>query len=81
MDKPTYIYTSPDGGETVYRQTVGGNDRELVSKSEHAKILSVLNEDQEMFTLEAYHIRKQYPVLENAYQQYKFLWSMIVGNK
>lgn len=31
---PTYIYESPNGGETVYRRMVGNSTRELYSVSE-----------------------------------------------
>ena len=31
MAKPSYIYESPDGGDTVYRRQCGSNQRELVT--------------------------------------------------
>lgn len=30
---PTYIYESPDGGETVYRRQFNSSDRELIKVS------------------------------------------------
>jgi hypothetical protein len=33
MTAPTYIYESPDGGETVYRRISGSQDRELIKVS------------------------------------------------
>jgi hypothetical protein len=35
----TYIYESPDGGETVYRREPGGTDRELHHVSDKRKNL------------------------------------------
>ena len=33
MTAPTYIYESPDGGDTVYRRQFGSNQRELIKVS------------------------------------------------
>ena len=36
---PTYIYESPDGGETVYRRQSGMSDRELIKISDSQKYI------------------------------------------
>jgi len=33
-EKPTYVYESPDGGNTIYRRESGSDERELVKKGE-----------------------------------------------
>ena len=39
MTAPTYIYESPDGGETVYRRHSGSLSRELIKVSKAAKYI------------------------------------------
>ena len=39
MTAPTYIYESPDGGETVYRREIGSKDRELIKVSKAQKYI------------------------------------------
>ena len=36
----TYIYESPDGGDTVYRRTPGSLDREMIKESPFRKKMS-----------------------------------------
>jgi len=39
MTAPTYIYESPDGGETVYRRLGGSPNRELIKVAESQRYI------------------------------------------
>jgi hypothetical protein len=43
----TYIYESPDGGETVYAREAGSTNREMIGQSTKAKsLLEKMQEDK-----------------------------------
>ena len=73
------IYVSPDGGHTVYEQNRDGTRGVLVLEDDHAKMIKQLSEDSDMFGFEAYALRKKYPALRKAYDQYKTVWHMVNG--
>jgi|TARA_R110001592_G_scaffold277502_1_gene544664 hypothetical protein len=70
------IYVSPDGGETVYEQLPNG-DRKLVSQSQQAKDNETVYEESEMVGVEAIELRRKYPTLKKAWDQYRTVWYLI----
>ena len=78
--QPKYIYTSPDGGHTVYQQEFGKEEKIKISEDEYAlSVIQAQNEDQ-MCGWEAVQIRKKHPALQEAWNQYKTLWRLCVDN-
>jgi hypothetical protein len=75
------IYVSPDGGHTVYEQNQDGSRGRLVEEDSHARMLNELQQDSDMFGFEAYALRRKYPTLQKAYDQYKTVWHMINGGE
>ena len=71
------IYVSPDGGHTVYEQNRDGTRGVLVLEDDHAKMIKQLSEDSDMFGFEAYELRKKYPTLQKAYEQYKTIYKLV----
>ena len=70
------MYVSPDGGETVYEQLPTGH-KNLLDKSEIA-----LDKEQEMYEMElvgtdAIALRRKYPALQKAWNQYKTIWKLV----
>jgi len=74
------IFVSPDGGETVYQQLPDGN-RVLVEQSQKAKDEETAYEEAEMVGVEAIELRRKYPTLRKAWQRYRTVWHLIVGNE
>ena len=74
------IYVSPDGGETVYEQLPNG-DRVLVEQSQRAKDEETAYEEAEMVGAEAIELRRKYPTLKKAWDQYRTVWHLIVGKE
>lgn len=70
------IYVSPDGGHTIYEQLRNGK-RKLIEEDDHAKMLNTLRDDAEMFGIEAYELRRKYPALQKAYDQYKVMYKLV----
>jgi hypothetical protein len=70
------IFVSPDGGHTVYEQLSNG-DRILVQEDDHAKMMRHIDEDSEMWGEDAYELRKKYPALQTAYNQYKTVYKLV----
>ena len=70
------IYVSPDGGHTVYEQLRNGR-RKLIEEDSHARMLNELQQDSDMFGFEAYILRKKYPTLKKAYDQYKTIYKLV----
>jgi hypothetical protein len=70
------IYISPDGGETVYEQLPNG-DRILVEQSQEAKDEETAYEEAEMVGAEAIALRRKYPTLKKAWDQYRTVWHLI----
>ena len=70
------IYVSPDGGHTVYEQLRNGQ-RRLIEEDDHARMLKHLREDSDMWGMEAYELRRKYPTLQKAYDQYKTIYKLV----
>ena len=70
------IYISPDGGETVYEQLPNG-DRILVEQSQAAKDEETAYEEADMVGAEAIALRRKYPTLKKAWDQYRTVWHLI----
>ena len=77
---PMPIYVSPDGGETVYEQLPNG-DRKLVEQSQRAKDEEQAYEEAEMMGAEAIELRRKYPALKKAWDQYRTIWHLINENE
>ena len=76
---PMPIYTSPDGGETVYEQLPNG-ERKLVEQSQKAKDQQMAYEELEMVGTEAIELRRKYPTLQKAWDKYRTVWHIINEN-
>ena len=70
------IYISPDGGETVYEQLPNG-DRILVEQSQAAKDEETAYEEADMVGVEAIALRRKFPTLKKAWDQYRTVWHLI----
>ena len=77
---PMPIYTSPDGGETVYEQLPNGK-KKLVEKSQKALDQELAYEELEMVGTEAIKLRRKYPTLKKAWDKYRTVWHLINENK
>tara|TARA_R110001606_G_scaffold227519_1_gene375575 strand:- start:100 stop:366 length:267 start_codon:yes stop_codon:yes gene_type:complete len=75
------VYTSPDGGETVYVQKKDGTRGRLVSQTQYAKDMDTLRDEEEMVDEYAIKMRRKYPALGKAWKHYKTVWHLIMGNK
>ena len=75
------IYVSPDGGETVYVQKKNGTRGRLVSKSQYAKDIETIQDEQEMIDEYAVKMRRKYPALGKAWKHYKTVWHLLMGSK
>ena len=73
------IYTSPDGGETVYEQLPNG-ERKLLEQSQKAKDQQMAYEELEMVGTEAIQLRRKYPTLQKAWDKYRTVWHLINEN-
>ena len=73
------IYTSPDGGETVYEQ-LGIGEKRLIEQTQKAKDQQVAYEELEMVGVEAIELRRRYPTLQKAWDKYLTVWHLINGN-
>ena len=73
------IYTSPDGGETVYEQLPNG-ERKLVEQSQKAMDQQLAYEELEMVGIEAIELRRKYPTLQKAWDKYRTVWHLIKEN-
>jgi hypothetical protein len=73
------IFVSPDGGETVYQQLPNGN-RVLVEQSQKAKDEETAYEEAEMVGVEAIELRRKYPTLKKAWDQYRVIWRLVNDN-
>ena len=51
--------------------------RKLVDEDDHARALRELQEDSDMWGFEAYCLRKKYPTLKKAYDNYKTIWHLV----
>ena len=75
------IFTSPDGGETVYVQKKDGSRGRMVSQSQYAKDIETLQDEDEMVDEYAIKMRRKYPALGKAWKHYKTVWHLIMGSK
>ena len=76
---PAPIYTSPDGGETVYQELRNGK-RKLVEQSQLAKDTEQEMYEHEMVGVDAIKLRRKYPALQKAWDQYKTVWKLVAYN-
>lgn len=70
------VFVSPDGGETVYEQFANG-DRKMVEQTPLAKDTEQAMYEQEMVGVEAIRLRRKYPALKKAWEQYKTIWKLV----
>ena len=73
------MYTSPDGGETVYQELPNG-DKKLLQQSQLAKDTEQEMYEQEMIGVDAIKLRRKYPALQKAWNQYKTIWKLVAYN-
>ena len=76
--QPKYIYTSPDGGHTVYQQEFGSDVRVKVSEDTFALSVLKAQDEEHMCGWEAIEIRKRHPALQEAWDRYKTVWRLCV---
>jgi hypothetical protein len=77
---PMPIYTSPDGGETVYEQLPNG-EKKLVEMSQKAKDNMQAYDEMDMVGTEAIELRRRNPALKKAWDQYRTIWHLIAENE
>jgi photosystem II stability/assembly factor-like uncharacterized protein len=70
------VFVSPDGGETVYEQLPNG-DRKMVEQTPLAKDTEQAMYEQELVGVEAIQLRRRYPALQKAWEQYKTVWKLV----
>ena len=75
------IYVSPDGGETVYEQNKDGTRGKLVSQTQLAKDIDTGRDEEEMVGPSAIEMRRKYPALKKAWDQYRTVWGLIADNE
>ena len=75
------IYISPDGGETVYVQKKDGSRGRLISKSQYAKDIETVQDEDEMVNEYAVKRRRKYPALGKAWKHYKTVWHLVMGEQ
>ena len=73
------IFTSPDGGETVYEQLPNG-EKILVEQSQLAKDRETAMDESEMVGEEAIALRRKYPTLKKAWERYQTVWNLVVDH-
>ena len=73
-----WIYTSPDGGETVYKHKAGLSEKILVSETEKAMAERFALDEDRMVGVKAIMIRKKYPGLQEAWENYVTMWELTV---
>ena len=73
------MYVSPAGGETIYEQLPNGN-RKLIEQSQLAKDTEQEMYEQEMIGVDAIKLRRKYPALQKAWDQYKTVWKLVAYN-
>jgi hypothetical protein len=74
------IFVSPDGGETVYVQKPDGTRGRLVSQTQEAKDDDQALNDQDLVGVEAIKLRRRYPSLKKAWDQYRVIWRLVNDN-
>ena len=76
---PAPIYTSPDGGETVYQQLPDG-EKILIEQTQKAKDNQQAYEEMDMVGTDAIELRRKHPTLKKAWDQYRTVWHLINEN-
>ena len=76
VKKQPAIFVSPDGGETVYEQLPNGH-RKMIEQTPFAKDTEQAMYEQEMVGVDAIRLRKKYPALQKAWEQYKTVWKLV----
>jgi hypothetical protein len=71
------IFVSPDGGETVYEQNKDGTRGKLVSQTQLAKDIDTGRDEEEMVGPQAIEMRRKYPALKKAWDQYRVIWDLV----
>tara|TARA_B100001245_G_scaffold235254_1_gene222629 strand:+ start:1412 stop:1696 length:285 start_codon:yes stop_codon:yes gene_type:complete len=71
------IFISPDGGETVYVQKKDGTRGRLVSQSQLAQDVESSYSETDMVGAGAIELRREYPTLQKAWDQYKTVWHIV----
>ena len=77
--KKAPIFVSPDGGETVFEQFPNG-DRKMIEQTPFAKDTEQAMYEQEMVGVDAIRLRRKYPALQKAWEQYKTVWKLVAYN-
>ena len=77
----TYIYTSPDGGRTVYQSEFGKNEKFLIHIDDEAKAKKEIEYDISLVGWPAIVMRKKHPALQEAWDRYKTLWELAVTDE
>ena len=72
---------SPDGGETIYEQNRDGTRGKMVSQSQNAKDIETEQDEAEMVGADAVKIRREYPTLQKAWDNYRTVWHLINENE
>ena len=57
--QPKFIYTSPDGGHTVYQQEFGKDEKIKISEDDYALSVLKAQDEEHMCGWEAVQIRKK----------------------
>ncbi len=69
----TYVYESPDGGETVYAREIGSTERRLIGKSYKAVLKEELMTEIDLFK-KMFIAAKDDPALKDALERAKMLY-------
>ena len=71
----TYVYESPDGGDTVYRRQAGSLERELHSISSEKRTWDEMLEE-EMLWVKIVQASRNNPALQNALEQARIIYEL-----
>ena len=71
------IFISPDGGETVYEQKKNGQRGKMISQSQLAQDVEASYDETDMVGAGAIELRREYPTLQKAWDQYKTVWHIV----
>jgi hypothetical protein len=75
----TYVYESPDGGNTVYRRKSGSRERELYSISSEKRTWDEMLEE-EMLWVKIVQASRNNPALQNALAQARLIYELSQKN-
>ena len=74
------IFVSPDGGDTVYVQNSDGTRGRLVSQTQEAMDNEQALMDTDLVGGDAIKLRRKYPSLKKAWDQYRVIWRLVNDN-